>query len=167
MYLFFVFFENYLGLFGLDHLMMSAGRSPGLFVRLIGQHRVSRAFHHALGGRHLDAARHHRGLAQNARGDRVPARFWAPVHLLRLVIRAGHLGGQVPFGVHGLQVAHVVVGFPGALYEQPAATGPAGRRRRRHLLGGFGEPVHGPVGVLAVLLVCIRIRVTRQKFLCT
>jgi len=134
-----------LGLFGLDHLMVSGRRSPGLLVRLIGHLRRVSALHHALRGGHLDAARQHGGLAQHARGDRVPADVRPPVHLLGLVVGPGQLGGQVPFGVHGLQVTHVVVAFPGALYEQPAAAAarPGGRRRRRrHLLGRFGEPVH-------------------------
>lgn len=127
--------------------MMSGRRSPGLLVRLIGQLRHVPAFRHVLRGRHFDAARQHRGLAQDARGDRMPADVRPSVHLLRLVIRSGHLGGQVPFGVHGLQVARVVFAFPGALYEQPASAGagaarPDGRRRRRHLLGSFGKSVH-------------------------
>lgn len=115
-------------------------RPPRLFVRLIGHHHLT-TFHHALGGRHLHPTCEHGGLAQYARGDRVPADFGAPVHLLGLMVGPGHLGGQVPFRVHGLQVAHIVVAFPGALHEQPAATR-SSVRRRRHLFGGFGEPVH-------------------------
>lgn len=118
-----------------------------LLVRLVGDRLHVAGLHHALAGRHLDAARQHGGLAQDARGDRVPADFRPPVHLVRLVIGAGHLGGQVTFRVHGLQVAHVVVRLAGAQHEQPAATrsdaGRRRRRRRRHLLGGFREPVHG------------------------
>lgn len=136
--------------------MVFGRRSPGrLFVRLIGHLHYVSALHHALGCRHLDATRQHRGLAQDARGDRVPAHVRPPVHLLGLVIRSGHLGGQVPFRVHGLQVAHVVLAFTGALYEQPAAaaaaaaTRPGGRRRRRrHLLGRFGKPVHNAIDAL-------------------
>lgn len=137
------FFSNYLRLLGLKDLMVP--RPLGLFVRPIGDRLHVAALHHALGGGHLDAAGQHGGLAQDARGDRVPAGFRAPVHPVRLVVGAGHLGGQVPFGVHGLQVPHVVVRLPGALHEQPAAAARSarGRRRRRHLFGGFGEPVHG------------------------
>lgn len=132
----------YLGLLSPNHLMSGPPRL--LVMRLIGHCHLA-GFHHALGGRHLDAARQHSGFAQDTRGHRVPARLRAPVHLLRLVIGAGHLGGQVPFGVHGLQVAHIVVGLASALHEQSAAARSGGRRRRRrrHLLRGFREPVHG------------------------
>lgn len=123
-------------------MVMSGRGLLGLLVRLVGDHHLA-GFHHALGGRNLDAARQHGGFAQDTRGDRVPADFRPPVHLLRLVIGPGHLGGQVPFRVYGLQVTHIVVAFPGALHEKPATTRATGRRRRRrHLLGGFGEPVH-------------------------
>jgi len=111
------FVRDYLGLLGLDDLMVMSGRGPlRLLVRLVGDHHLAR-FHHALGGRHLDAARQHRGLAQDASGDRVSTDFRSPVHFLRLVIGSGHLGGQVPFSVHGLQVAHVIVALPGTLHE--------------------------------------------------
>jgi len=49
----------------------------------------------------------------------------------------------MPFGIHSLQVTHVVVTFTGALDEQSAAARPAGRRRRRHLFGSFGKSIHG------------------------
>jgi len=158
--------RDYLGFLGLDDLMMS-GRGPlGLLVRLVGDHHLA-GFHHALGGRHLDAARQHGGFAQDARGDRVPADFRPPVHLLRLVIGPGHLSGQVTFRVHGLQVAHVVVAFPGALHEQPAtarATTRRRRRRRRHLLGGFCEPVHGVPSAFRSLSISILSGCSRQSF---
>lgn len=130
-------------------------RPPRFLVRLIGHHHLT-TFHHALSGRHLDPTCEHGGLAQYARGDRVPADFGAPVHLLGLMVGPGHLGGEVPFRVHGLQVAHVVFAFPGALHKQPAATRPSGRRRRRHLFGGFGEPVH--------VCVAFRSRLPAERF---
>lgn len=132
------YIRNYLCLLGLNDLVP---RPLRLFVRVIGNHHLT-TFHHALGGRHLDPTCEHSSLPQDARGNRVPAHFRAPIHFLGLVVRSGYLGGEMSFRVHGLHVAYVVVAFPGALHEQPAAARPGGRRRRRHLFRGFGEPVH-------------------------
>jgi len=110
------FVRDYLGLLGLDDLMMSRRGPLGLLVRLVGDHHLA-GFHHALGGRHLDAARQHRGLAQDTSSDRVSTDFRSPVHFLGLMIGSGHFGGKVPFSVYGLQVAHVIVALPGALHE--------------------------------------------------
>jgi len=76
------FVRDYLGLLGLDDLMMMSGRGPlGLLVRLVGDHHLA-GFHHTLGGRHLDTTRQHRGLAQDASGNRVSTDFRSPVHFL-------------------------------------------------------------------------------------